>query len=212
MTRTLRWLWIVPGFLAALALSCGAAAASNPHVLVSSRQGGEESVLVELRGHQREWRKNQNQGALEDRHDRAAGTGSSRGTAPPRRGAGLAGRCRRAGISVQPQYPASPDPRDLTPVNRFRMSPQRFGARRALAPRGRPRCETCCSIAGISATDARWRPEGRSRARDAIAGLMASTVLYALPKTNPLEVRQMINSNFTNGRRFIRTRQKSKCL
>ncbi len=29
MTRTLRWLWIAPGFLAALALSCGTAAAAD---------------------------------------------------------------------------------------------------------------------------------------------------------------------------------------
>ena len=29
MRRTLRWLWIAPGFLAALALSCGTAAAAD---------------------------------------------------------------------------------------------------------------------------------------------------------------------------------------
>ena len=29
MTRTLRWLWIAPGFLAALALFCGTAAAAD---------------------------------------------------------------------------------------------------------------------------------------------------------------------------------------
>ena len=32
------------------------------------------------------------------------------------------------------------------------------------------------------------------------ADLVASTVLYALPKTNPFEVRQMIHSNLTNVR------------
>ncbi len=43
------------------------------------------------------------------------------------------------------------------------------------------------------------------------AGLMASTMLYALPKTNPFDVRQMIHSNSTNVRILSRYFHNSMC-
>ena len=47
--------------------------------------------------------------------------------------------------------------------------------------------------------------------QDAAAGLMASTVLYGLPKTKTFEVRQMIRSNSTNVRIFSRYFHNRRC-
>ena len=49
-----------------------------------------------------------------------------------------------------------------------------------------------------------------SFADDAV-GLVASTMLYALPKTNPFDVRQMIDSNSTNVRILSRYRHNTMC-
>ena len=67
-----------------------AAAPSNPRGLACCRQGRDEPVLGEIRGHQHAWSEGQNQGPVEDWVHGAAGVGSARGASAPRRGAGVA--------------------------------------------------------------------------------------------------------------------------
>jgi hypothetical protein len=52
---------------------------------------------------------------------------------------------------------------------------------------------------------------GGGRAPEAAAGLIASTVLYGLPKTNTFEVRQMMRSNSTKVRILSRYLHNSMC-
>src|SRR6266851_6872872 len=64
----------------------------------------------------------------------------------------------------------------------------------------------------VSATPPNVSEDARvCREQDAASGLVASTVLYGLPKTNTFEARQMIRSNSTNVRIFSRYFHNTKC-
>jgi len=62
-----------------------------------------------------------------------------------------------------------------------------------------------------AAADVRIAKETSPNFADDAVGLVARTVLYALPKTNAFDVRQMIDSNSTNVRIFSRYRHNTMC-
>jgi hypothetical protein len=72
-----------------------------------------------------------------------------------------------------------------------------------------------CRAAGSKLSDAaagvRITKETSCNFADDAVGLVARTVLYALPKTNAFDVRQMIDSNLTNVRIFSRYRHNTMC-
>src|SRR6266581_537211 len=67
-----------------------AAAPSYSRGLAHRRQGRDEAILIDVRGHQHAWCESQNQRAIEDRDHGAARVSSPRGASAPRRGTRVA--------------------------------------------------------------------------------------------------------------------------
>src|SRR4029453_8606221 len=93
-----------------------AAAPSDPRGLAHRRQGRHEAILIGVCGHQHARCEGQDQGAAEDWDYGGARDSSPRGTSAKSRGARMAGRYQRTGVSVQPGYSASTYPRSLACV------------------------------------------------------------------------------------------------
>src|SRR5262249_23145196 len=85
------------------------AAPSYPRRVARHRQGRHKPVPGKIRGHQHAWSEGEDERAIQNRGDGAAGAGSSRWVSAARRGTRVAGRWRRAGGLVWPA-PSSSSP------------------------------------------------------------------------------------------------------
>src|SRR5262245_36872243 len=90
------------------------AAPSYPRRVARHRQGRHKPVPGKIRGHQHAWSEGEDERAIQNRGDGAAGAGSSRWVSAARRGTRVAGRCRRTRALVQPRHSSSAHSRELT--------------------------------------------------------------------------------------------------